>query len=83
MKNVEVSLVVRSITAKSSSNHAVYIRVLRGMSPEDRLRKAFELSDFTRSLFVHGLKKLHSDLSEHEFHRLVLRRMEICHNRNY
>lgn len=68
--------------AKSPS-HKVYIQVLRGMSPERRLLKAFELSEFTRQLFAHGLRKRFPDLPEEEFARLFLERLDKCHNRNY
>jgi len=33
---------------KERPNHKIYIQVLRQMSPEKRLLKAFELSEFTR-----------------------------------
>jgi len=53
------------------------------MSPEQRLLKAFELSEFARDLFVHGLRKRFPDLPEAEFKELLLRRLDKCHNRNY
>jgi hypothetical protein len=53
------------------------------MTPEQRLAKAFELSAFAKSLFVEGLRKRFPDLSEEEFHKLLLSRLEKCHNRNY
>ena len=46
---------------KPRPNHKIYINVLRKMSPEDRLHKAFELSEFTRRLFIHGLHKKFPD----------------------
>lgn len=36
---------------KPRPNHAKYIEVLRSMTSEQRLNKAFELSDLTRQLF--------------------------------
>ncbi len=68
---------------KERPNHRLYIQVLRQMSPEAKLRKAFELSDFARELFVHGLRKRFPDLSEEDFKKLLLERLEKCHNRNY
>lgn len=68
---------------KERPNHRKYIHVLRQMTPEMRLRKAFELSAFSKELFVHGLRKRFPDLSEEEFKRLLLERLEKCHNRNY
>ncbi len=68
---------------KPQPNHGRYIEVLRQMTPEQRLRKAFELSTMTRALFIQGLRKRFADLSEAEFHRLLLDRLEKCHNQNY
>lgn len=59
------------------------IEILRRMTPEQRLNKAFDLSEFTLELFKHGLRKQFPDLSEEEFHKIYLERMEKCHNRNW
>lgn len=64
-------------------NHKVYIQVLRRMSPEQRLLKAFELSEFSRQLFIHGLRKRFPDLPDEEFRQLLLERLDKCHNRNW
>lgn len=53
------------------------------MSPEQRLAKAFELSEFAWQLFMHGLRQRFPYLSEAEFKELLLRRLDKCHNRNY
>ncbi len=68
---------------KPRPNHARYIRTLRAMTPEQRLAKAFELSAMTRELFEQGLRKRFPDLGEDEFQRLLQRRLDLCHNRNY
>ena len=68
---------------KPRPNHQRYIEVLRRLSPEERLMQAFELSAFTRALFVHGLRRRFPHLSEEEFRRKLLERLELCHNRNY
>jgi hypothetical protein len=68
---------------KERPNHARYIEILRRMTPEQRLLKAFELSEFSKALFVEGLRKRHPELSEEAFHRLLLERLEKCHNQNY
>jgi len=68
---------------KPRPNHAVYLRVLRAMSPQARLRKAFELSAFTRALFCAGLARRFRDSSATELDRLARDRLEKCHNRNY
>jgi hypothetical protein len=71
------------MNARANEAHKVYIEVLRNMSPEHRLLKAFELSEFTKQLFIHGLRKRFPDLSEEEFRKLLLERLDKCHNRNY
>ena len=68
---------------KPRPNHERYIAALRAMTPQQRVQKAFELSALTKALFVQGLRKRFPDLSEAEFHRLMLERLALCHNRNY
>ncbi len=68
---------------KKRPNHKIYIQVLRRMSPEERLLKAFELSEFAKQLFVHGLHKRYPDLPDEEFKKLLSERLDKCHNRNY
>jgi len=53
------------------------------MTPAQRLAKALELSAQARRLFEIGLRRRFPDLSEPEFHRLLLERLAKCHNRNY
>lgn len=68
---------------KPRPNHARYIEILRRMTPEQRLRKAFELGEMGKELFRLGLRRRHPDLSTVEFEALVRRRLLQCHNRNY
>ncbi len=68
---------------KERPNHALYIQTLRRMSPEARLLKAFELSEFSRQLFLQGLRRRFPAMSEAEIHKLYLERLDKCHNRNY
>jgi hypothetical protein len=51
------------------------------MSPEARLGKAFELSVFSRGLFLHGLRRRFPDLNEEQLHELAWQRLEKCRNR--
>jgi hypothetical protein len=68
---------------KPRPNHQRYLRVLRAMSPEARLRKAFELSAFARALFRAGLRRRFPHLSALQLDSLERDRLERCHNRNY
>jgi hypothetical protein len=67
---------------KPQPNRRRYIEVLRSMSDEQRLQKAFELTELSRRLFRLGLRERFPDLSDTELHRLYLERLERCHNRN-
>ena len=71
------------MSPKRRPNHARYLQTLRAMTPDQRLAKAFELSAFSRQLFLVGLRRRFPDLSPAEFHRLALDRLAKCHNRNY
>lgn len=68
---------------KRRPNHKEYLRILRKLSPEARLRKAFELSDFSRELFLHGLLLRFPEKSEAEIRAIARARLEKCHNRNF
>jgi len=68
---------------KLRPNHRIYLQILRSMTPEQRLLKAFELSEFTKTLFVEGLRQRFPDATEEEFRRILFDRLEKCHNRNY
>ena len=73
----------RLMNLKPQPNHKRYIRVLRSMSDEQRLARAFELSEMTRALFRQGLRERHPGLSEEGLHQLYLERLAKCYNRNY
>ena len=68
---------------KERPNRKLYIQTLRRMSAEQRLLKSFELSEFSRELFLHGLHKRFPELPEAEIKRIYLERLDKCHNRNY
>ena len=68
---------------KPRPNHRLYIETLRRMTPQQHFAKALELSAMSRRLFEQGLRRLHPDLPEPDFRRLLLQRLAKCHNRNY
>ncbi|MEK7450259.1 MAG: hypothetical protein AAB019_12355 [Planctomycetota bacterium] len=68
---------------KERPNHKIYLQVLRRMTPAQRLLKAFELSEFAKQLFTYGLHRRFPDLSDKEFKKILLERLDKCHNRNY
>lgn len=69
--------------AKPRPNHREYILALRRMTPGERLKKACEMSDFGRRLFLAGLRRRFPNVSEQTLHRQYLDRLAKCHNRNY
>jgi len=68
---------------KNRPNHKIYIQVLRQMSSEARLLKAFELSEFSIQLLIYGLHKRFPNFSDEEFKKILLERLNKGHNRNY
>lgn len=68
---------------KPRPNHREYLQALRAMTPQQRVDKAFELSAMSKQVFLEGLRDRFPDVSEEEFHEIMLRRLEKCHNRNY
>ena len=59
------------------------LAALRRLSPAKRLDMAFDLSDFSRDLFLHGLRKRFPDKTEEEIKEIFLERIDKCHNANY
>jgi hypothetical protein len=68
---------------KPRPNHRRYLEIIRRMTPEQRLLKAFELSAFTKQLFLDGLRQRFPQLSEGELKRKYLEQLARCHNQNY
>lgn len=56
---------------------------MRSMTPAQRLAKAFELSAFTKSLFMHGFRKRHPEASEVELRKIMLEHLARWRNQNY
>jgi len=57
--------------------------MMRKLSPEDRLKKSFELTELTKMLFIAGLKNRFPGLSDKELKKIYLKRISKCHNLNY
>ncbi len=75
--------IMNRMNLKARPNHKLYIETLRRMSPDARLRKAFELSAFTKAIFIQGIRRRFADRSEDEIREIILARLNKCHNRNY
>lgn len=67
---------------KTQPNRRIYMETLRRMTPEERLAKAFELSDMTHEALRAGLKARYPLASGTELQDLYLERLERCRKRN-
>ena len=68
---------------QNNQDRKQYLKIIRSMSPEDRLKKCFELNELTRQLFLAGLKNRFPQCSEEEIKKIYLRRIDKCRNLNY
>ena len=66
---------------KLQANRQLYIEILRSMTPEQRLRKAFELTAMTRELARAGVSRQHPDLDPEEIDRLTRERIMSWHSK--
>ena len=66
-----------------NQSHKAYIKIIRRMSPEDRLKKCFELNELTKQLFLTGLRNRYPGYSEKEIKKIYLQRIDKCRNLNY
>ena len=68
---------------KKRPHHAVYLGILRAMTPEQRLAKTFELGEMGRELLRVGLRQRNANCSADALHALELQQIARCHNSNY
>lgn len=68
---------------KPRPNQDRYYETLSGMTGEERVRKAFELTEMARRATLDGIRSQHPDADEETIRRLYLERLSRCHNRNY
>ncbi len=68
---------------KPQPNLKRYLQILRDMSPDEKLKKVFEMSSFTKALFLAGLRRRFPGATEDEIRRIYLKRLQKCHNRNW
>lgn len=66
------------IPVKPQPNRRLYIETLRAMTPGQRVRKAFELSDLTHDLLKAGVAARYPEKNEQERHEIYLGRLERC-----
>jgi hypothetical protein len=73
--------VVPRVDLKQQPNRQLYIKMLRRITPAQRLVKAMELSDLGKRLYLHGLRKRFPGDAEPQLRACSVREMARCHNR--
>lgn len=66
---------------KPRPNRRLYLEALRRLTPEQRLLKAFELTELSRELLRAGLRRRYPEADEDELQRLYLERLARCRSR--
>ena len=74
---------MEAVAIKPDHNRKLYVETLRAMTPEQRLAKAFELTEMTRELLKVGLAQRYPSASAEELHQRYLERLERCRSRTY
>ena len=62
-------------------NHQLYLEALRRLTPEQRLLKAFELTELSHELLRAGIRKRFPGAGEDEVRRIYLERLVRCQSR--
>lgn len=68
---------------KHRPHHDLYVRILRSLTPEQRLAKAFELGAMGKELLRAGIRERNPGCSEETLREIERQRLARCHNRNY
>jgi hypothetical protein len=63
--------------------HQVYLEALRRMTPQQKLDRIFEMTDNANKMLYDNLKNTFPGLSEKDLKKLYLKRLDLCHNRNW
>lgn len=66
---------------KPQPNRDIYLRALRRLTPEQRLLKAFELTELSRELFRAGLRERFPAASPQELQSIYLERLVRCRSK--
>jgi hypothetical protein len=68
---------------KPRPNHGIYLETLHRMTPEQRLLKAFELSQLSHELLRAGIRQRYPDAGPDEVQRIYLEQLGRCQNRGF
>lgn len=67
------------MNGKPRPNRARYIEIVRRVTPEWRLKKAFELSEFAKALFLQAIRNRNPGANEDEIDRMYIEGLLKCH----
>ncbi len=70
------------IGLKPAPNRSLYMEALRRMTPEQRLAKAFELTEMSREALRAGIEQRWPDATQQRRQEMYLERLERCRSRN-
>ena len=62
---------------------AVHRRVIRSLTPEQKVCKAFELTEMTRRTMLASIRQAHPNASAQQIQELYVRRLLACQGINY
>ena len=68
---------------KTYPNKERYNEILRGMTAQQKLEKAFELGELADEAFKAGLRQRNPQLSTDELERLYVEKRRAWHNQDY
>jgi len=68
---------------KPRPNHAMYLEALHRLTPEQRLLKAFELTEQSHELLRAGIRARFPDADAGERQRIYLGQLERCLSRRF
>ena len=68
---------------KPRPNHDAYLDALRGMTAEQRLLKAFELTEMSHELLRAGIRQRYPDAGPDEVQRIYLEQLSRCQYRAF
>jgi hypothetical protein len=66
---------------KPHPNRELYLETLRRMTPEQRLLKAFELTEQSRELLRAGIRSRFPDAAPQDQQRIYLEQLDRCRSR--
>ena len=68
---------------KPNPNREVFLKIMRSMTPEQKLIQMFNLNELTQNLKLTGLRMQHPELNDQQINELYIKLRTRCYNKNY